>query len=337
MASAARYRKAALTRFFGDPSLATVPGSVPRVVKDWSHADREAAWTVALENDRLPPFVEERLQDAGAGRTPWVATMTPAELLLAKTHGIRPIATVSGTCWYSFGWSWTEGHSEGWHRALHRIRQEARAAGANAVVDVRMRTIRHGFGSGMDFTLIGTAVKIDGLKPSPHPIVATVPALEFVRLLEMDIVATGIAIGAAYEWLGNFGQWNGYGSAASRLQWQTGAFAGNQPLHDLGDFWERIRRDAHAELRRSAAAQGNGVLAHTHFGQILRREQDKQPPAYLGRHIVIGTVVDTPRRAPVPHGIEIVLDMAAKTPLTATQTNRNSVYSGEIGEGEGPI
>lgn len=47
---------------------------------------------------------------------------------------------------------------------------------------------------------------------------ATVPALEFVRLLEMGIVPTGIAIGARYEWLGGYGQWNGYGSAASRIQ-----------------------------------------------------------------------------------------------------------------------
>ena len=304
-------------------------------------AARRQAWEVALQQDRLPAFVEDRLQGAAAGRVPWVASMTPAELLLAKTHGIRPVATVSGTCWYSFGWSWTEGHSEGWHRALHRIRQEAWAAGANAVVDVRMRTIRHGFGSGMDFTLIGTAVKVDGLKPSPDPIVATVPALEFVRLLEMGIVPCGIAVGAAYEWLGGgLQQWaysNPDRGAAQRLQWQTSAFAGNQPLHDLSDFWERIRRQAHAELRRSAAAQGNGLLAHTNFGQLLRREQDKRPPAYLGRHIVIGTVVDTPRHAPVPHGIEIVLDMAAKTPLTTTQTNRNTVYSGQIGEGEGPI
>ena len=163
------------------------------------------------------------------------------------------------------------------------------------------------------------------------------PTLEFVRLLEMGIVPCGIAIGAAYEWLGSFGQWNGWGSAASRLQWQTNAFAGNQPLTDLGDFWERVRRDAHAELRRSAASQGNGVLAHTHFGQIIRRERDKQPPAYLGRHIVIGTVVDTPRDSSVPHGIELVLDMAAKTPLTAVAKDRNAVYSDQIGEGEGPI
>jgi len=39
------------------------------------------------------------------------------------------------------------------------------------------------------------------LPPSNEPIVATVAALEFVKLLEADVVPTGIAIGAHYEWL----------------------------------------------------------------------------------------------------------------------------------------
>jgi hypothetical protein len=53
----------------------------------------------------------------------------------------------------------------------------------------------------MDVTLVGTAVHVEGLAPSDDPIVATVPALEFVKLLEADVVPTGIAVGVHYEWL----------------------------------------------------------------------------------------------------------------------------------------
>ncbi|NIJ08824.1 uncharacterized protein YbjQ (UPF0145 family) [Sphingomonas vulcanisoli] len=307
------------------------------VTRSAEAAARDREWEAALERDTLPAQVEKRLRDAGAGRTPWVASMTPAELLIAKSHGCRPIATVSGTCWYSFGRSWTEGHAEGWSRALNRIGEEAYACGANAVVDVQLRRIQHGFGSGMDFTLIGTAVKIDGLKPSARPVIATVPALEFVRLLEMGIVPVGLAIGARYEWLGGFGTWNGWGSAASRTQWQLNALSPSQPLGDLSDFWERIRREAIWDLRDHAAAQGNGVLAHTHFSQLIRQERDKAPPAYLGRYIVLGTVVDTPANAPVPHHIRRVADMRDPSPLDGTFGRRNDVYSGEMGEGEGAI
>lgn len=303
-------------------------------------AERTDAWERALARGGLPDFVTERLTGAAAGSGAWVATMTPAELLLARSHGIRPLATVSGTCWFSYGFSWTEGHAEGWHAALDRIGREAIAAGANAVVDVRLRTLRHAIGASMDFTLIGTAVRVAGLRPSPAPVIATVPALEFVRLLEADIVPVGIAVGARYDWLGNSrfgGAWADRG-ARNRLQWQTGAFAGNQPLTDLSDFWERIRREAHADLRRAAAAQGNGVLAHTQFGQIIRQERDKQPPAYLGRHIVIGTVVDTRVGAGFPPGIEPVIDMRdGLSPLRDPGGPRHSSYESDVMDEEGGI
>ena len=306
-------------------------------LSDVDHEARTAAWTVALEHDGLPPFVTERLAGAAAGKGAWVATMTPAELLLSRTHGIRPVATVSGTCWFHYGQSWTEGHAQGWHDALHRIGLEAAAAGANAVVDVRLRTLRHTIGASMDFTLIGTAVKVDGLPPAPHPVIATVPALEFVRLLEADIVPVGLAVGARYEWLGN--GWNSWSDSGAlrRTQNATGLFSGNQPLTELMDFWNQIRRDAHRDLRQAAARQGNGVLAHTQFGQLIQRERDKQPPMYLGRHIVVGTVVDTKPRARVPHAIEQVVDMRdALSPLNNTAEHRHSVYDGEMDE-EGAI
>ncbi len=304
--------------------------------------DRLAQWSRALERNGLPSFVADRLGAAAAGRSAWVATMTPAELLLARSHGIRPLATVSGTCWYSYGWSWTEGHEAGWQLALDRIRREAVAAGANAVVDVRLRTLRHRFAQSMDFTLIGTAVRIDRLPPSPEPVVATVPALEFVRLVEADIVPVGIAVGARYDWLdgwsgtGMRGAWAGTGAVGRTQRALANVFA-SQPLPDLTGFWERIRRDAHADLRRNAARDGNGVLAHTHFGQLLRRERDKQPPAYLGRHIVVGTVVDAARGAALPHAIELVVDMRDGSPLGFDGGRRHIVYENDVQDQEGAI
>lgn len=309
---------------------------------DIDHEARAAAWEEAFARDSLPPHVAERLEAAEAGRQPWIATMTPAELLLARSHGIRPLAMVSGTCWFHYGWSWTEGHAEGWHRALDRIRREAKACGANAVVDVKLRTLRHSFGPSMDFTLFGTAIRLDRLPPGRDPVIATVPALEFVRLLEMGIVPTGLAVGARYDWLGNPNGDSGYGwggdwTALSDIQMKLRSWT-SQPILTLTEFWESIRRAAHADLRRNAAPQGNGVLAHTHFGQLLRRERDKQPPAYLGRHIVVGTVVDTPKGAAVPHGITPVIDMRdTLSPLRGAADTRHQVYEGDMQEQEGPI
>jgi hypothetical protein len=289
---------------------------------------RAAKWEAALARHQLPDFVERRLEQAKTGAVPWLSTMTPAELLLAKTHGMKPLATVSGTCWYHYGFSWTKGHAAGWGAALKRLRQEAVACGANAVVDVRMRTITRGAGDSMDFTLFGTAVRFSALPEASNPVIATVPALEFVRLLEMDIVPTGLAVGAHYEWLTqNFATPNYTGGVLN---------FSNAQLPELTFFWESVRRQAHAELRADARRQGNGVLADVHFGQLLKVEQDKQPIRYLGRHIVIGTVVDTPPRAGIPHGVRTVVDMRDDlSPLNRKYASRHAGYGG--GEGEGGI
>ena len=295
-------------------------------------AARAEEWRAALDAHRLPAFVRDRLRDAGTGRSPWMSTMTPAELLLSRSHGLRPLATVSGTCWYHYGWSWTEGHAEGWHLALDRLRQEAVAAGANAVVDVKLRTVAlPGTGDSMDYTVVGTAVKLDGLPPSPDPVVATVPAIAFVRLLEAGIVPTGVAIGARYDWLTVYPT-SAFGASA------LGRWGQNGELGEVSRFWDGIRRQAVADLRRDTARLGDGVLAHTHFAQLLKREAgENQPVQLLGRHIVLGTAVQCRGRDPVSHAITPVVDMRdALSPLRGEVPHGHTVYGAQTDE-EGAI
>ena len=282
-----------------------------------ANRERLADIEASLRAKRVPSATRERLEAARAGRLPWTATLTPAELLIARSHGLRPIASVSATCWLHYGWSWTEGHSQGWHTALSRLREEAKAAGANAVLDVKMRTIPLQVQESMDFTLVGTAVRVEGLPPSDHPVVATVPALEFVKLLQADVVPTGIAIGAKYEWLTD---WRN----AARQGWR-----GNIESLALSQFWETVRKEAHAELRKKAAPQGNGVLAHLNFSQIFEFEQN-ETKRYLGRHIVVATTVDARRGQPFAHEVEMVVDMhAGPTPLVGRRPHHQSYASNE--------
>ena len=294
-------------------------------------ATRSRAWTQALESNRLPDFVEARLADARAGRAPWLSTMSPADLLAARSHGIRPVATVSGTCWYHFGYSWTNGHAEGWHAALGRMRAEAVAAGANAIVDVKLRTVRGlEAGSSMDYTVIGTAVRVDGLPPSPDPIVATVTTMEFTRLLEAGIVPAGVAIGAYYDWL-----------TPSFFSPLRGGSASYQTMHwpELSKFWEYVRDQAIAALRDDTARMGNGVLAHTQFGQIIKQEssQDNQPPSFLARYIILGTAIQCEPCQSVPHDIFPVVDMRDDiSPLRARAAHGHTAYTLET-EQDGAI
>ena len=116
----------------------------------------------ALRSGQPPGGVRKRLEAARDGAAPWIATFSPAEMLIVRSHGMTPVASVSATCWMHYGWSWTEGHAQGWETALQRLRQEAKAAGANAVVDVKMRTVPLDVENSMDFSLVGTAVRLRG-------------------------------------------------------------------------------------------------------------------------------------------------------------------------------
>ncbi len=286
-------------------------------------AARKADVLRAIQANGVTAATRERLQAIRGGTSPWIATFSPAELLITRSHGIRPIASVSATCWMHYGYSWTRGHAQGWETALVRLREEAKAAGANAVLDVKLRTVPLDVDNSMDFTLVGTAVKIDGLPPSSDPIVATVPALEFVKLLEADIVPTGIAIGADFQWMTD--------TSFMRFIWP----GNNAEITQLSQLWYNVRTQAHNRLRLSARNQGNGVLAHVNFSQMFRREVEKQPDQYLARHIIIATTVDTSAMRTVSHDFQMVVDMhAGDTPLTGTLPHHQS-YS--MNEAEGAI
>jgi hypothetical protein len=282
-----------------------------------AHDERIADIEGFLENGEVPAAIRTRLEGARSGKLPWMATLTPAELMIARSHGLKPIAAISATCWLHYGWSWTNGHAEGWSAALRRLKDEARAAGANAVLDVKMRTIPLGVDNSMDFTLVGTAVYVEGLPPSNDPIVATVPALEFVKLLEADVVPTGIAIGAHYEWLNDW-------QRTTNLGWM-----GNIEAQTLSQLWEIVRQRAHQDLRVHARTQGNGVLAHLNFSQMFEGE-GQGVKKYLARHIVVATTVDAKRGTTIPHQVRMVVDMhAGGTPLTGTAQHHQSYNSNE--------
>jgi hypothetical protein len=285
-------------------------------------AHRQADILMSIRANRPPSSTLQRLQEARSGKLPWIATLTPAELMIARSNGLRPISAVSATSWLHYGWSWTEGHAQGWGLALQRLKEEAKAAGANAVLDVKMRTIPLGVENSMDFTLIGTAVYVEGLPASRDPVVATVPALEFVKLLEADVVPTGIAVGAHYEWMQD---WRGNANQS---------WMGNTESRALSNLWETVRQRAHANLRAHAKNQGNGVLAHLNFSQMFEREgEENQPKQYLARHIVIATTVDARRGQQFPHEIKMALDVhAGRSPLNTTSVHHQS-YATNDAEG----
>src|SRR5258708_13743615 len=84
------------------------------IARQATRAERVADIQRSLQNGDVPAAIRTRLEGARRGRLPWTATLTPAELMITRSHGLKPIASVSATCWLHYGWSWTEGPPGGW-------------------------------------------------------------------------------------------------------------------------------------------------------------------------------------------------------------------------------
>jgi uncharacterized protein YbjQ (UPF0145 family) len=262
---------------------------------------RQQAWAEVLPGNDLPEFVKARLAATARRELPWVSTATPAEMLAQRIHGIEPLGMVNGNCWYHFDYSWSDGHYDGWHHALDRLRLEAALLGANAVVDVTLQAHAGQGPNDVDFALTGTAVRIRGLPPSTDPAVATVSALHFVRLLDDGAVPVGIAIGAHFDWYlprvsaygAGFGMMSGapFGASA-QTAYQAGALWSNVELSELSAFQQHVRLSAIEHLRSDGQRLNASVLAHTEYSELTREEGDGgEPPRFQCRYIAIGTAV----------------------------------------------
>jgi hypothetical protein len=114
--------------------------------------------------------------------------------------------------------------------------------------------------------------------------------------------------------------------------------------HELtrtGKFWEELRRGAHADLRSRAEGIGTGVLARVHWSQLERLDpksgRSRSPPGhtsldwpqYVGRHVVIGTVVKAQRGDRFATPVASVIDMCdGPSPLTTSFGLDEEMYAG---------
>ena len=80
--------------------------------------------------------------------------------------------------------------------ALGRMRQEAAALGAHGVVGVRLEHKAYEWGSNLlDFTAIGTAVRLPGAAPLKRPFLSDLSGQEALTLLRTGYVPVGVAVG----------------------------------------------------------------------------------------------------------------------------------------------
>ena len=200
---------------------------------------------------------------------PFSSDLSVAEAFVVREAGFAPIAQVMGSCFYQVGWQsmpwgqlgWTGSMREGetfeletqtaaWNDArslaLGRLRDEAVAAGADAVVGLRLKRGGYDWAAGLvEFVAIGTAVRSERYEIEDAPVLSHLSGQDFAKLVRHGFWPVGLVAGSTVAYVVA-----GYGQQAR----SSGLFSGRQN-QELPDY-TRGMYDARALAMERAHARG---------------------------------------------------------------------------------
>jgi uncharacterized protein YbjQ (UPF0145 family) len=164
-----------------------------------------------IEHGGISVAAERRQKAAGAGQLAFASDLSVAAFALCHRVGLEPISQVMGSSIYQVGYqpaSWPmmmgggvitelETLSEAWNearrRALNRLALEARAAGAHAVIGVKVQRNAHDWAQGaIEYVLTGTAVRMGGRPAPAEPVLTELSVADFTNLMRAGIEPAGI-------------------------------------------------------------------------------------------------------------------------------------------------
>lgn len=198
-----------------DPNAGPPPlpaGFVPRPVDPAVAAAELEASLAALARGGIPPRAEQRLAQLRQGsKTLFTSDLSVSEFALIAKVGLRPLSQVMGSSVYHVSWSampstyWGQQRgtyqltmlSDAWNAcrrlALSRLQQEARLAGADAVVGVHIEWGAHDFAVGsVEMVAIGTAVRTNAEQRTDPPILTDLSGQDLYNLLSAGYRPVGV-------------------------------------------------------------------------------------------------------------------------------------------------
>lgn len=235
--------------------------SSPEEIQQQLQAQQEAAESQqALEAGGLPLKAKRRLrEEMEAGHPLFTSDLSVKEFLLTREMGYQPLSQVMGSSIYQVGWqyirqySWqtqamemealSHAHQHAASLALSRLEQEAKLLGAHGVVGVRFARRSYEWGSNLlEYTAIGTAIKLPHVAVTAHPFLSDLSGQEFWTLLQAGYYPAGVVTGycSYYVALGS--------NLTQQIQgWWTGGT--NQ---EIGPFTQGIYTARHLAMTRAS-------------------------------------------------------------------------------------
>jgi uncharacterized protein YbjQ (UPF0145 family) len=268
----------------------------------------------SLEAGGLPVAAERRLRELrDAPGSLFTSDLTVNEWALLEREGIRPVTQVMGSSIFKPGWRMLPTSSSGWlfgssgfirelpqlsdafngarERALGRLRAEAQLAGADAVVGVRVNAGGHDWldAEDVEFTAVGTAVRVPEVLRTLEPVVSDLSGQEFWQLAAAGYRPVGVVgVSTVVYVASSYGQ--------NRVVGSRGWFAApNQELREFTQGFYEARELALGRLSGQAAALGaHGIVGVRFDEQVREREYDvndrRQTDLIVTVH-VLGTAI----------------------------------------------
>jgi len=172
---------------------------------------REQAAMDALARGDVLPRARHRIEHQLTKEPRLYSTdMTTAEFLLSEECDIEPLGQVMGTCFFQIenflGFNrptsehmmYAYGHMTARTTAVDRMKKEAQLYGANGIVSVRIKVSQNFSQNLIEFTAIGTAVKVRGWSPEDlddTPFASELSGQEFWQLIHAGYRPVNIAFG----------------------------------------------------------------------------------------------------------------------------------------------
>lgn len=168
---------------------------------------------LSLEAGGLPLKAVRRLmEEREAGHPLFTSDLSSSELLLIRHQGYQPLSQVMGSSIYHVRKQFTciasqnpvleeltalsEAHRRAARLAFGRLRQEAALLKADGVIGVRFTRRRYEWDRNLlEYTVIGTAVKLPHKAPASRPFLSDLSGQDFWKLLQAGYYPAGVVTG----------------------------------------------------------------------------------------------------------------------------------------------
>ncbi len=263
----------------------------------------------ALEAGGLPLKATQRLsEEMATGHPLFTSDLSVNEFLLTRQRGYQLLSQVMGSSIYHVGWQYTrqygwgtssqelttlsQAHQHAALLALGRLEQEATLLRAHGVVGVRFMRRSYEWGSDLlEYTAIGTAIKLPDVPPGQRPFLSDLSGQEFWTLLQAGYYPAGVVTGYCSYYVA-------LGSQMTRqLQGWWGMGGNNQEIVPFAQAIYTARHLAMTraeEMARSMRSLGIVGMHIENDRRIIEYETDNPQAKYLDlstHFAVIGTAI----------------------------------------------